>query len=58
MAGLFVGWLVGAGLEVAAGKPKMLLMAVPMFAGLFVGVAVETVRFWCRVRRYRAARNS
>ncbi len=58
MVGLFVGWLVGAGLEVATGKPKMLLMALPMFVGLLAGVAVESVRFWCRVRRYRAARNS
>ncbi len=58
MAGLFVGWLAGAGLEVSMGKPKMLVMALTMFAGLFVGMAVEAVRFWRGVRRYRAARKS
>lgn len=58
IAGLFVGWLIGAGLEVSMGKPKMLVMALTMFAGIFVGVAVEAVRFWRGLQRYRAARKS
>lgn len=56
IVGILVGWLSGAGVEIAMGKPKMLIMAGTTFAAVFVGTTVEGVRFWLRMRHYRAAR--
>ena len=55
IVGVFAGWLTGAGLEVALGKPKMLIMFAAGFAGFFLGAAVEAIRYFVLLRRYRAA---
>lgn len=56
--GLVAGWVVGAGVELALGKPKMLIMAAAIFACVLVGGAVEGIRFLVQMRRYRTHRNS
>jgi len=58
IVGLFVGSIIGTGIEVALGKPKMLIMLAAGVAGVLVGSAVEAVRFWRQMRRYRPARKS
>lgn len=58
IVGMLVGWLGGAGIEVALGKPKMLIMAGTTIVAVAVGSAIEGVRYWLRIRRYRAARKS
>lgn len=57
VAGLFVGWLVALLAEVVLGKPKMIVMLLGGFAGVLLGAAFETVRYFWRLRGYRAARS-
>ncbi len=57
IVGLFVGWLGAAVVEVALGKPKMIIMLLGGFAGVFLGAAFEAARYLWRLRSYRAARN-
>ncbi|MBL9188399.1 MAG: hypothetical protein JNK23_13015 [Opitutaceae bacterium] len=57
VAGLFVGWLVALLAEVVLGKPKMIIMLLGGFGGMLLGAACETVRYFWRLRGYRAARS-
>lgn len=57
VAGLFVGWLAALVVEVTLGKPKMIIMLLGGFAGVFLGAAFETVRYFWRLRGYRASRS-
>ena len=57
VAGLFVGWLAALLAELALGKPKVIIMLLGGFAGVFLGAVFETVRYFWRLRGYRAARS-
>lgn len=58
IAGLLLGWISSAVVEVAIGKPKLLISFVGGVGGVLLGFAVEGVRYWWRLRAYRAARKS
>jgi hypothetical protein len=58
LVGLFAGWLTGAALEAAWGKPKILIMLIAGFTGVGLGFVIETVRYLWRVRRFRAHRKN
>lgn len=53
--GLVAGWPTGLGLEIAWGKPKMLIMFGAVLLCVLLGAAVDTVRFLWLLRRYRDA---
>lgn len=56
LVGLFLGWIGSALVEVAIGKPKMMIMFVGGIGGVLLGFAVEGVRYWWRLRVYHTAR--
>lgn len=56
IAGLIVGWLTGFAWEVALNKPARLVMLATGFAGVGIGIALEALRYWIRLRRFKAAR--
>lgn len=58
IAGLIVGWLTGLAWEVALNKPERLVMLTTGFVGVALGGALEGVRYWIRLRRFKAARQS
>ena len=58
IAGLVAGWLAGFAWEVAMAKPAKLLMLATGFAGVALGTVLEGLRFWIRLRQFKAARQS
>ena len=58
LAGLGAGWITGFALEVMLTRPMKLVMLAAGFTGLALGLALEGLRFWVRLRRYRASRNA
>ena len=58
IAGLIVGWLSGLAWEVALNKPARLVMLATGLGGVALGGALESLRYWVRLRRFKAARQS
>ena len=58
LVGLVAGWITGFALEVVLNRPMKLIMLAAGFAGVALGLALEGLRFWVRLRRYKASRNA
>lgn len=57
-AGLISGLLTGFTWEVAANRPARFVMLATGFAGIGIGTGLEALRYWIRLRRFRAAREA
>lgn len=57
LVGMVVGWIVGLAIELCI-KPNMFIMMGAGFAGLVLGAGFEAIRFWWRMRRFRAGQIS
>ena len=57
IVGLIAGWLTGFTLELLT-KPTMLIMLATGFAGVALGGALEGIRYWVRLRRFKASRQT
>ncbi len=56
--GLFLGWLMAVAVEFSIGQPKMIIMFAGGIGGVLLGIAVESIRYWWRLRQYQALRKS
>lgn len=57
IVGLIAGWLTGFTLELLT-KPTMLIMLAAGFTGVAIGGALEGIRYWVRLRRFKASRQT
>lgn len=57
IVGMIAGWLTGFTLELLT-KPMMLLMLAAGFIGVALGFAIEGLRYWVRLRRFKASRRT
>ena len=53
LVGIVIGWIAGFGLELVLRKNMPIMMATAI-AGLVLGSCSEAIRFWWRMRRFRA----
>lgn len=58
LAGMVAGWLSGFGMELALNRPAKLVMLVSGFSGVALGTGLEGIRYWLRLRRFNAARQT
>lgn len=58
LVGLVAGWITGFILELALNRLNKWIMLAAGFAGVGLGLALEGLRFWLRLRRYKAAEDA
>lgn len=57
LVGMVAGWLISFSVEVLL-KQKAIVMMLGGIAGVVLGAGFEAIRFWWRMRRFHAAKNS
>lgn len=56
LVGIVAGWITGFILELALNRINKWIMLAAGFTGVALGLVLEGLRFWFRLRSYKAAK--